>query len=57
MAVAKVKSRCTYREDTDEKRNGYARTATAIFIIMHMKRTEGTEKGKVFVGLAEPFHG
>lgn len=55
IAVAEVRSRSTYWEDTDQKRNKYARTGTATYIILHRRGTEGSGKGQIIVGSAELF--
>lgn len=56
-AVADVTSQSTYREDTKEKRNLYAQTGIATYVIVPRGGTRGSGEGKVFVGSTEPFSG
>lgn len=57
MAVVEFKSQSRYRKDMNTENCYYAETGNATFVIVHRKEKRGREKGKLILGLAEPFNG
>lgn len=57
MAVVEAASQSTCTEEIDEKRNEYARPVTSTYITALKRATASSERGRVIVSLAEPFHG
>lgn len=55
MAVVRVTSRSTYRDEVDELWSEYARTRIATYTVMHRSDAGGRVERKVIADSAEPF--